>query len=267
MRTLLSLLVVATLAPAPALAWGQTGHRVTGAIADRYLGPKARAALKDILGTESLAEASTWPDFMRADPSDFWQKQASPWHYVTVPAGKRWEQTTPPPEGDAILALRRFAATVRDPRAPLAERQKALRFIVHIAGDLSQPLHAGRPGDSGGNEVKLTFFGAPTNLHAIWDSGLIDRLGLSYSEWADWLAANATPDELRAWSSPDPLDWVADSVTVRETLYPPPGTTELGYAYAFQQDRTLKQQLAKGGLRIAAHLNRLFDEAPQERPR
>jgi hypothetical protein len=250
-------LAAALLLAAPALAWGPTGHRTTGAIADHYLGPKARAGLKDILGSESAAEASTWPDFMRSSPDPFWQKTASPWHYVTVPPGKSYAEVGPPPQGDALTALTRFSATVRNPKAPLAERQLALRFIIHIVGDLSQPLHVGNGKDRGGNDVKVTFFGKPTNLHALWDSDLVDQEGLAFSEWRDWLVAAATPDQLRAWSSADPKQWVADSALERDRLYP--AGPELGYAYVFEHRERMRQQLTKGGLRVAAYLNALFE--------
>jgi hypothetical protein len=245
------------LAAGPALAWSQTGHRVTGEIAEVHLGPKARAGLKEILGSESLAEASTWPDFMRSSPEPFWQKEAGPFHYVTVPDGKRYEEVGPPPQGDALTALKRFSAVVRDSRQPLHERQKALRFIVHIVGDLSQPLHVGNGTDRGGNDVKVSFFGAPTNLHAVWDGGLIDQEDLAFSEWTRWLLAAATPQQMRDWSSPDPLQWVADGAAERPALYP--DQPELGYAYVFAHRDRVRRQLTKGGLRLAAYLNALFD--------
>jgi hypothetical protein len=255
---LLSVLLLGTAQPA--LAWGQTGHRVTGAIADAHLGPKARAALKDLLCTESLAEASTWPDFMRSAPDPFWQKESSPFHYVTIPPGKHYADVGAPPQGDAITAMKRFSAVLKDPQAPLAERQKALRFLVHIVGDLSQPLHVGRGGeqaDRGGNDVKVSWFGRPTNLHSVWDSDLVDNEGLSYTEWTSWLLAAATPQQMRDWSNPDPLQWLDDSATLREKIYP--ATPDLGYAYVFDNRERVRQQLTKGGLRLAAYLNRLFD--------
>lgn len=243
--------------PAPASAWSQTGHRVTGAIADQHLGPKARAGLKDILGTESLSEASTWPDFMRSAPDNFWQKEATPWHYVTIPAGKTHAEVGSPPQGDAISALKKFSATVQNPKAPLADRQLALRFIVHIIGDLSQPLHVGTGTDRGGNDVKVTFFDKPTNLHAVWDYELVETESLSYTEWTSWLMAAATPDQLRIWSSADPQAWLTDSATLRDQIYP--AAPELGYAYVFANRERVRQQLTKGGLRLAAYLNMLFD--------
>lgn len=256
----LALALLLAMLPAPAAqAWGPTGHRAIGLLAERYISPRARAGLVEILGTESIAEASTWADFMRSSPEPFWRFQAGPWHFVTVPDGRTWEEVGPPPQGDAITALRQFAATVRNPEAPLADRQLALRFIIHIVGDLSQPLHVGNGRDRGGNDVAVTFFGRRTNLHALWDSGIIESELLSHSEWADWLDRRLTPDQLRDWSSADPLQWVADAQAIRGRLYPA-GGTELGYAYVFEHLETLRAQLAKGGLRTAAYLNWLFDE-------
>ncbi len=250
-------LLLALLLATPAAAWGPTGHRITGALAEHYLSPKARAGVREILGSESLEEASTWADHMRSAPGLFWRVTASPWHYVTVPDGKRWRDQPPPAEGDALTALRRFESTLKDVKAPLEERQLALRFAIHIVGDLAQPFHVGRPGDRGGNDVKVRFFGRETNLHAVWDSDLIDHERLAFSEWAARLHRRLTPDQLRAWSSPDPEQWVDDAVAIRGSLYP--AAPDLGFDYIFAHRERLDQQLAKGGLRIAAWLNRLFD--------
>lgn len=248
--------VALAILPAPALAWGKTGHRVIGALADQMLTTKARAGIVNILGTETLAEASNWPDFMRSDPSPFWQTTASPWHYVTVPVGKTYADVGPPSEGDALTALKQFADKVRNPKTSLADKQLALRFIVHIVGDLSQPLHVGRGDDKGGNDVRVTWFGKPTNLHAVWDSALIDDQQLSYTEYAAFLSVRLTPLFRRQWSGDEPLAWVADSAAMRETVYPT--QDKLGYEYVYQQRVRMEEQLEKGGVRLAAFLNALF---------
>ena len=258
MRKLLVALLCCAVPASPALAWGQTGHRVTAAIADQYLSGVARANVQLLLGTESLARAATWPDDMRSDPAEFWQKTASPFHYVTVPAGSSRAATGAPPEGDAVTALARFRDVLRDPNASLEDKRLALRFTIHIIGDLHQPLHAGRPGDRGGNDVKVTLFGAPTNLHSVWDSGMIDARSLSHTELAGWLVGAITPDEVIAWSNPDPEIWIAESVALRETLYPAGVNPKLSYAYAYQHGAALDGRLSRGGVRIAAYLNRLF---------
>lgn len=240
----------------PAMAWGANGHRIVGAMAQEYLSPQAHAAMLEILGTESLAEAGPWPDFMRSDPSPFWQRTASPWHYVTVPDGASYEQVGAPEQGDSVTALARFAATLRDPGASLADKQTALRFIVHIVGDLQQPLHAGNGDDRGGNDVKVTWFGKETNLHSVWDYQLLDGQELSFSEYAAWLKDDLTPQEMREWASPDPLVWIADSAAVRPSLYP--ADPVLGYEYAYRFKDLMEERLQKGGLRLAAYLNAVF---------
>ena len=175
-----------------AAAWGLTGHRVTAAIGDKYLSAEARAAVREILEPgESLAEAANFPDFMRASDDPFW-KQAGPFHFVTVPKGKTYVDVGPPPQGDAVTALKRFSDTIKNPAASPADKRVALRFIVHIVGDLHQPLHNGNGLDSGGNDVKVKFFGADVTLHSVWDEGLIELEKLSYTEWTEWLSAKIT---------------------------------------------------------------------------
>jgi len=256
MRRFIIALLCCAIPASPALAWGATGHRVTGAIADHYLSGVARANVQLLLGTESLAQAATWPDDMRSDSSEYWQKTASPWHYVTVPAGTTRAVVGAPPEGDAVTALERFAQVLRDPNSSREDRRLALRFTVHIIGDLHQPLHAGRPGDRGGNDVKVTWFGQPTNLHSVWDSGMIDSRQLSHSELAGWLAGAITPEQVLAWSNPDPEAWIAESTALRERVYP--ADTKLSYAYAYRYGGEIDGRLSRGGVRIAAYLNKLF---------
>ncbi|WP_244982538.1 S1/P1 nuclease [Croceicoccus marinus] len=256
-----SLCAIAAMAGAlaasqPAMAWGANGHRIVGAIAQEYLSSQAHAAMLEILGSETLAEAGPWPDFMRSDPDEYWQKTASPWHYVTVPEGESYDEVGPPPQGDALTALQGFADTLRDPQSSLSDRQTALRFIVHLVGDLQQPMHVGSGDDRGGNDVKISWYGEPTNLHALWDSGLLDSQQLSYSEYAAWLNQDLTPQEMREWASPDPRAWIADSAAVRPGLYP--ADPDLGYEYNYKFKGLMEERLQKGGLRLAAFLNKVF---------
>lgn len=250
--------VLLCLVPAEAFAWGQTGHRIGGALAEPLLTRKARAEIAKVIGTETLAEASTWADDMRSNPDPFWQSTASPWHYVTVPPGKTYAEVGAPPEGDSVTALTQFAATLKDPAAKLEDKQRALRFAIHIIGDLHQPLHVGNGADRGGNDVQVTLFGAPTNLHAVWDSGLIDRRQLSYSEYAAFLSRRLTPGAVKAWTTPDPAVWIAESAAARDGLYPPAGQTALSWRYLYDSRETLDLRLAQSGVRLAAWLNALY---------
>ena len=188
-----------------ALGWGSTAHRAAAGIAERYLSPEARLAIEDILERETLAEASTWPDFMRSAPSEFWQRTANPWHYVTVPEGKAYEEVGAPGQGDAYTALQGFSADLRAAETPPQDRALALRFIIHIIADLHQPLHVGNGTDRGGNDTRVTYFGQSTNLHRVWDSQLVDSEQLSYSEWIEWLDRKISREDFVAWR--DPVHW------------------------------------------------------------
>ena len=263
----------AALLPSPSLAWGKTGHRVVAAIADKQLSGLARAHVEQILGPgESLDEAANWPDWMRSDPAPFWQKTSTPWHYVTL-NGVVYDHA--PPEGDALEALQRFTKTLQDPTASLADKQLALRFVVHLVGDLHQPLHNGKGSDRGGNEVKLTWFGKPANLHSVWDSLMVDDEQLSFTEFAAKLDRHMTPQDIVAWWDINPRDWISESAQIRDTLYPPPpkaapkgkkskgpALPELSYAYVYKFTPVMERRLSQGGVRLAAYLNAVF-AAPQ----
>jgi hypothetical protein len=273
--------VAAALVPTPAFAWGKTGHRVVAAIADTQLSGLARAHVQQILGYgESLDEAANWPDEMRAAPGEFWQKTATPWHYVTL-NGVIYDHA--PPEGDALTALDKFTRTLQDPNASRADKQLALRFVVHIVGDLHQPLHVGKCCDRGANDVKVTWFGKPTNLHAVWDSQLVDDEQLSFTELAAKLERHITPEDVVAWWDVNPFDWVTESAKIRDTVYPtaadmpkPPkgkkklkkGTLpDLSYSYVYRFTPVMEQRLEQGGVRLAAYLNTLFADAQRSTPK
>ncbi|GLR69198.1 S1/P1 nuclease [Agaribacter marinus] len=241
-----------------AYAWGQTGHRITGKLAENYLSDEARIWVMEILPNESLAEASTYADEMRSSPDEFWQKVAGPYHYVSVPKGKKYVEVGSPPNGDAVSALNSFTSTLKDPKASLEAKQLALRFAIHIIGDLHQPLHAGNGTDRGGNDVKLEFFWEDSNLHRVWDSGLLDRRKLSFSEWSEWLGKKITPEDVSKWTTTDPTVYIEESIAIRDTIYP--DGDKLSWQYLYDHLPTAKQRLKMAGVRIAAYLNEIAAE-------
>jgi hypothetical protein len=249
--------VVAAAMSFQALSWGQIGHRVTGAIAEQYLTLEAQRAINQLLINEDLAEASTYADEMKSNPSEFWKKTANPWHYVNVFDGKTYSDVAPPPEGNAATALDAFSKQLKSKQSSFAEKQLALRFIVHIIGDLHQPFHAGNGRDKGGNDVKLKFFWEDSNLHRVWDSGLIDRQKLSYTEWTKILSRKISEQQAQQWMEVDPKVWIAESAKLRANLYP--DNDKLSWDYQYQNLPIVKQRLQMGGVRIAAYLNALFE--------
>lgn len=239
-----------------AFGWGQIGHRVSGEIAEAYLSEDAQKQIKKLFPNESLAKISTYADEEKANPSTYWQKTAGPWHYVTVPTGTEYKHHHAPSEGDAYTALAAFKKTLKNKTATLEEKQLALHFTVHIIGDLHQPLHCGNGTDRGGNDVKLEFFWNDSNLHRVWDSGLIDGQKLSYTEWAKWLQQKMSPQLISQWQDVDPKVWIKESITLRNGLYP--DEDRLSWDYQYQHLPTVKLRLKMAGVRIAAYLNEVF---------
>lgn len=239
-----------------ALSWGQIGHRVTGAIAEKYLSPEASQRVQALFPEHSLAEISTFADEERSNPATFWQKTAGPWHYVTVPVGRSYIDLIAPKVGDASTALVQFSRTLSDSEASLKDKQRALHFIVHIIGDLHQPLHAGNGTDRGGNDRKVVFFWEDSNLHRVWDSGMIDKQQLSYTEWTDWLSRKIDESDISAWHQTEPSVWIKESTTLRDGLYPE--EDNISWQYQYQHLPTVKKRLQQAGVRIALYLNEVF---------
>ena len=267
MKRLSALLALAVMA-SPAAAWGPIGHRITAQIAQDNVSGQTRARIEQILGREELPEASTWPDEQRSNPAPFWQTESAPWHFVTLPVGTPIEDLPHPPEGDAQTALAHYTAVLRAGAASREDMQLALRFVVHLVGDMHTPLHVGQPGDRGGNWVNVLWFDEPQNLHWVWDEGMINRQQLSYTEYAQRLEERMTPEQVVEWWDIDPVRWMGESAALRMRLYPPPGPEgedgsrerpiPLRYEYGYQWVPEMELRLQQGGIRTAAYLDWVF---------
>jgi len=243
------------------IAFGQTGHRITGEIASQYLSEKSKKAIAEIIGNESLAEASNYVDEMKSNPSEFWQKTTSNYHYVTVPKGTSYNASAAVKKHDSVYALAMYSKVLRNKEASRQDKSLALKFIVHIIGDLHQPLHSGNGTDRGGNDFKVRFFWQDSNLHRVWDSGLIDRQKLSYTEWTQHLNRQITEEKIKLWGSIEPTTWIAESVLIRDKIYPATpenSIPEISWNYKYEHLPTLKTRLKQGGVRIALYLNHIF---------
>jgi hypothetical protein len=250
------LLLAPWLAP-PATAWGPRGHRAIGRIAERHLTPEAARQVVERLGPEPLAYVTTWADEIRSEPA--WAK-ADSWHWVTIPDGRSYDTARKNPNGDVLEAISRFEGVLANRGTAPGERAQALKWLSHLIGDLHQPLHVGRGDDHGGNDVLVLWFGEPTNLHAVWDSKLIDSNELSFSELAE-LVDHATPDEVRTWQASGPREWAAESQRLRDASYQL-GDRRLGFRYLHEHWPMVRLRLLQAGIRLAGELNRLLAAQP-----
>jgi len=261
-RSILQAILITTClyVPISSSAWGVLGHRIVGQIADSYLTKKTKKAVAAILGNESVAMSSNWPDFIKSDPS---YRYLSNWHYVNIKQGMTQQQVIDLIEKDtatnAYTKINWLKAELKKKELSLGDKQMYLKLIIHLVGDIHQPLHVGRPDDLGGNKIKVLWFNDPYNLHQIWDEVLIDFQQLSYTEYAN--AINFTTKQQRTGWQQQPMSyWFWESYQVAEQVYGDiKGTEEkLGYQYNFKYKAILEAQLLKGGVHLAGILNEIF---------
>lgn len=251
MRILVSGL--ALLVSLDCLGWGATGHRVTGLIAEQYLTTKTKKRIEAILGQESLAMVSTWMDEIRSDST---YDYAVTWHYTTIPDGKKYEDVASNPDGKVVEMIEKFIVDLKSKKLSRKQEVETLKMLVHLVGDIHQPLHVGKPGDRGGNDVKVKWFRTDSNLHRVWDSDMIDDTKLSYTELANSLGK---PDKLtvKKWQSASVRDWALEDMALRPSVYNI-GNGNLGYAYEYKYFSLARQRMLQAGVRLAGVLNQIY---------
>ena len=236
--------------------WGKTGHRVVGDIAADYLTEKTEKEVNRVLGHESLAIASTWMDKIRSDSR---YDYTHAWHWVTIPDGKTYEETDKNPDGDLIQALRTIIKELKQSELSSKEEKQKLKMLIHLVGDLHQPMHVGTGEDRGGNDLKVEWFYESSNLHRVWDSGIINETKLSYTEFST-AVNHPTEQQLDQWQEGDILDWAYESRDLREEVYDLPADRQISYRYMYVHRKTIDRQLLKSGVRLAHLLNEIYGE-------
>lgn len=252
MKRLFVFLILITIAHIT-FGWGATGHRATGHIANQYLNKKARKAVQRILGQQSLAMASTWMDEIRSDSS---YDYANDWHWVTIPDGMRYEETEKNPKGDVVESIERIILELKSKKLSAKEEAERLKMLIHLIGDIHQPLHVGRGDDRGGNNVKVMWFRADSNLHRVWDSEMIDDTKLSYTELAESLY-KPTTEQLKNWQQASVRDWANESIALRPQVYNIENG-KLSYEYGYKHFHLVRERLVQAGVRLAAVLNEIY---------
>ncbi|WP_192820091.1 S1/P1 nuclease [Rufibacter sp. LB8] len=253
------LLALFVYLPLQSMGWGMIGHRVVGEIAERNMSKKAKNNVRKLLG-ESIAMSSNWPDFIKSDPAF---KYLDNWHYVNLKEGMTAQQVETHLKQDtttnAYTRINFLIGELKKPELAQNAKQMYLKILIHLIGDVHQPMHVGRPEDLGGNRIRVEWFNSPSNLHRVWDSQLIEYQELSYTEYATVLNCSSK-DQIKAWQKNMAHEWFFESYQIADQLYK--GITKpeekLSYRYNFDHVATMNQQLLKGGIRLAGVLNEIF---------
>lgn len=261
-KTYLALLFICCV-PYSLLAWGVVGHRAVGRIAENHLSPGARREVARLLGHETLALVSTWPDEIRSDPQ---YSATAAWHYINVPiglaypafAGQLTAGPAPAAPTNAYTALLQMRRDLKDPKKTAEEKLVTLKFLVHLVGDVHQPLHVGHADDRGGNSILVSWRGHDTNLHSIWDGDIVEYPGLTFTEMAT-AYDHATPAQIKQWQKDDMTTWLFESYQLCTPVYAAAAANpKLDYHFYPTFGPTAEQQILKAGIRLAGVLNEIF---------
>jgi len=237
--------------------WGKTGHRIVGEIAERQLSDDVKDIVYDILDGESLAVVSTWPDEMRSNP-EF--DKFSHWHYVNLPLDKEYPEVKHTKD-NVVTIIERCVAILKSPSSDKEMKKFYLKYLVHLVGDLHQPMHTGRYEDYGGSKISLTFKGRKgsdnkTNLHVLWDTNLIDDFKMSYTEWSNHLQNKYRKEVVKQSNT---LEWTFESHWWARDIYKnTPEGSYLSYDYVYKYQPVLEKRLYYAGVRLGNLIQDIF---------
>jgi hypothetical protein len=272
---------LAALLALPALAWSGLGHRMVGELAARHVQPATKAEIDRLLAGEpdpTLAGVATWADDLRNSDADRF-KATSRWHYVNTTDGTcHFVLARDCPGGQCVIgAIDAQRKLLADRSQPLEVRRDALKFLVHLVGDVHQPMHANNHPDKGGNDYQISlrttlepeayarskYIGGVmgTNLHSIWDYYILGevgvdkpgRPGLGMRGYADRLDKLPWPPESGAVS--DAQAWAGESCRLVDarSLYPQGHAMDRTYLDAMRP--LAEQRVRQAAWRLAKMLD------------
>lgn len=250
-----------------AWGWGRDGHRIIGRLAEAELKPTAQAEVARLLAGEpepSLEGVATWADQIRDLPEG---RGTGRWHWLNLPKESpcSFVEERDCKDGNCVVgAIRAQAALLADRSKPDAQRRNALKFLVHFVGDVHQPFHAGFGFDRGGNDTQVRWLQRGTNLHALWDTAMVQQAGLEPDAYAAQLQGGpALPqDNTKSLAQPE-VEWALEScrIITESGLYPERRVIPRSY---MEQHRPLAEmRLRQAGQRLARLINAALASKPE----
>jgi len=235
--------------------WGSTGHRAIGEIAEGFLKGKTKRKILELLDGQSLALVATFGDDIKSDKR---YNKFYTWHYVNMSFGTKYEDSQKNPKGDLVTGIEKCKEILLDKNKSKEDKVFYLKLLVHLIGDLHQPMHVGRAEDKGGNTIQVQWFGNGTNLHAVWDTKMINHFGMTYTE----LSKNTdkiSKEQVKFLQKGTITDWANETQTFAKKAYASAKIGEnLKYRYMYDNFGLVRSQLQKGGIRLAKVLNEIL---------
>lgn len=245
-----------------AMAWGHEGHKIVAEVAEHYLNATAKEKITRLLASihqKNIADIASWADMYRRT-----HPETGPWHYVDIPLNATsYDSSKYCKNGGCVVsAITKFERELANTNLSEEERAIALKFVVHFIGDVHQPLHSSDNNDRGGNDVKVTFFDHHTNLHAVWDYGIIEKTGMDAEQYSAYLIQKYHSDaaDVTQLEKGTPVNWAmqAHGLAVKYAYGDKPADNELGETYYKDCLPIVNQQLFDAGVRLAGALNKIL---------
>lgn len=239
-------------------AWGPMGHRIVSEIAEMHLLPEVKIKIEKNFNIKKLADVANWADEVRK------KRSQGSWHYCNIEKSVRdYNRDRDCPDGACVVEkIKEYVRVLKGRAVPKKKDKEALMYLIHFVGDIHQPLHLGNAKDRGGNNISLVFKGRPTNLHALWDGGLIYPAGKSLIQYARDLNRRMSSRDMERWNLSKVTEWANESrVLALDHAYvlDNPGRGALSKGYIEKSREIINLRLSQAGVRLAGLLNRLLN--------
>lgn len=273
------LILAVCLTPGWAWAWGAKGHAAIASLAEANLRPEVAFQVRELLaddldrygrpsGRKTLAAVASWPDEIRSEAARTDPDAYRGWHVRSNQICS--DRLGKCPDGHCVDQLIiHYARILRDRNQPHRVRNEALKWVVHLVGDLHQPLHSGVNLNGGGARAVLEGVeprsGEPLTLHSAWDNELAN------AALRDWRPTAVLSLDQPALEADAPTQWMLETrgVSLRDAYSTLPGfhcdekfsePVILDEAYQQHSAGVIRQQIERAGLRLAQLLNETLSE-------
>lgn len=254
MKKLLTTTIFVFLIATQSFAWGQLGHYLIGYMAEKQMKRSVRKKVEKVLYPMSIGRSGTWMDEIKSDHAfDY----ANSWHYMTSIAGE-YDESIQEKGGNVYAEINRIKNELKQGNLAPEKEAEMLKMLIHLVEDIHQPLHVGTGEDRGGNDVKVEYFGRDTNLHSVWDSGIIDGKSMSYTEIGDELSRRLNKDLKKGYRAGTMQDWLAEAVAARPAVYNLPENKKISYEYGYVNMPLLEERLIAASVRLAQILEEIY---------
>lgn len=258
MKKIFSTAMLCCITALSAFSWGQKGHDVTAYIAEQHLTQTAKNAVDSLLDGKSMVYWANWLD--NASHTDKYSYTKT-WHYKNIDSGADYDNVILNPAGDVVSAIKEQTEKLQSGTLSKTESSLALKILIHLMGDLHQPMHMGHKSDLGGNNWVVKYFGRDNKLHSIWDSQIVESAHKwSYTEWA--IQIDCKNEEIITFLTDGNIDnWGKQTFELATEIYDKtPQQSNISYDYIAEWTPIIEQQFLSGGLRLSKILNTIFSD-------